>query len=115
MSIAMTAFDTLEYAHALKAAGFPAEQTEAQSRALAHALDAHGERLATQADLRTLEDKLDSRMDKLDSRMDKLEIRFNGDMQSLRDDVTHQIQYLKLMIGVVGLGVAAALPKLYFP
>lgn len=115
MSLAMPAFDTLKYAHDLKAAGFSAEQAEAQSRALAHALDAHGERLATEGDVQILKGDLQILSSDLNARMDKLETRFNGDMNSLRDDVRHQIQNLKLMIGVVGLGVAAALPKLYFP
>ncbi len=60
------AFDTLEYAKELEAAGFTAEQAEVQAKALARIVD---ERLATkqdiallQRDIKELEERLTYRL-----------------------------------------------------
>ena len=59
-------FDTLAYAKKLKAVGVPDEVAEVQAEALAKILE---ERLATERDLKKLEEKLINRINELEYKM----------------------------------------------
>lgn len=78
-------FDTLKFANALKAAGMPPAQAEAQARALAEVLDAGHAELATRADLR-----------------------------ELRADLGGTLKLHGWMLGVVIAGIAALILKPFF-
>lgn len=56
-------FDTLAYAKRLRDAGMPEPQAEAQATALADALKGSAADLATKADLKELELRLDARLE----------------------------------------------------
>ncbi len=57
------AFDTLAYAKRLRDAGVPEPQAEAQAAALAEALKSSAGELATKADLKELELRLETRLE----------------------------------------------------
>lgn len=58
--MATLTFDTLKFANRLKAAGVPPQQAEAQAEAFAEATAAFD--VATRADLRELEARIDARL-----------------------------------------------------
>ena len=72
--MAASAFNPLETAHDLEAAGFERRQAEAIARAIDHG----DERAATKADLDTVATTLDARMTTLDARMTTLEARMTA-------------------------------------
>ena len=78
------AFDTLAFADKLKESGMPPQQAEAQARAMAAALDASRQDLATKADI-------DLRFAKIDG----------------------ELLLLKWMLGVVVAGVLALVMKAF--
>ena len=65
-------FDSLGYFEKLKAAGFTEEQAKVQANAMREVIE---ERLATQADLIQLEERLRNEIRKMESEMQKLELR----------------------------------------
>jgi len=72
-------------------------------------------RLTAKADIEALEKSMQHDMQALrgDMRLDMQVL--SNELKSMVQANTHQVQHMKWMIGVVGLGLAAALPKLYFP
>lgn len=63
-------FDTVEYANALKAAGVPDKQAEAQATVLSKALQVNLMDLATKDDLKQLADKVDEKIGHLRDLLD---------------------------------------------
>ncbi|HEY4545732.1 MAG TPA: hypothetical protein VIG90_04820 [Pedomonas sp.] len=61
--------DTLKFARSFQEAGFEARQAEALAVALAEASSQGREDLATKADLRQLENKLETKIDAVEARM----------------------------------------------
>lgn len=90
-------FDTLAYAKRLRNAGIPEAQAEAQATALADALKGSAVELATQADLREMELRLDARFTAV-----------HRDIEAMKADL------LKWLIGllIAQVGLFAALVKL---
>jgi hypothetical protein len=99
-------FDTLKYSNTLKAAGVAPPQAEAQAFALAQAFDDYRDQLATRNDLKLMDTGLRGEMA-------QLRAEFKGEMAELRADVAGKFANMKWMLSVIGLGVAAILPKLY--
>ena len=85
------AFDTLEYAKELEAAGFTTQQAEVQAKALARIVD---ERLATKADLEAL----------------KLELK--RDIRELEERLTYRLTLRTGAMLVAAVGVIATLIKI---
>ncbi|HHW4681301.1 MAG TPA: DUF1640 domain-containing protein [Xylella taiwanensis] len=94
--MALAAFDTLSFANQLKNAGVPPAHAEAQAEALAEVFETHLQQLATKADLRELELKLESKIDKGFA------------------EVKGEMLLLKWMFGVLVAGVAALIAKAFF-
>ena len=90
-------FDTYAYVKRLKEAGFTEVQAEAQATALADALKGSAAELATKADLRELELRLEARLAAL-----------HRDIEAMKADL------LKWVIGlfIAQVGLFAALVKL---
>jgi hypothetical protein len=90
-------FDTLAYAKRLKEAGFTEPQAEGQAAALADALKGSAVELATQADLREMELRMDARFTSL-----------HRDIEAMKADL------LKWVIGlfIAQVWLFAALVKL---
>ena len=84
------AFDTLEYAKELEAAGFTAEQAEVQAKALARIVN---ETLATKADIEAL----------------KLELK--RDIKELEERLTYKLTLRMGTMLVAAVGVIATLIK----
>ncbi|AXI82895.1 DUF1640 domain-containing protein [Xylella taiwanensis] len=101
--MALAAFDTLSFANQLKNAGVPPAHAEAQAEALAEVFETHLQQLATKADLRELELKLESKIDKGFAEVDKGFAEIKGEML-----------LLKWMFGVLVAGVAALIAKAFF-
>ena len=87
----VVAFDTLEYAKALEAAGFTEQQAEVQAKALARIVD---ETLATKADLEAL----------------KLELQ--RDIKELEERLTYRLTLRMGTMLVAAVGVIATLNKI---
>jgi hypothetical protein len=87
--MATLAFDTLAFADKLKESGMPAAQAEAQARAMAAALEASRQDVATKADLQALESKLETRFAKLEG----------------------EFMLVKWMLGLIVAGVVALVMK----
>ena len=67
------AFDTLDYARKLEAAGVPVAQAEVQARALNEALLGS---VATKLDIANLERRIDARFAEVDARFEQVDARF---------------------------------------
>ena len=67
------ALDTLVYARRLREAGFSEQQADGQAAALAAAMT---DSLATKADLRELEMRIDARFAQIDARFAQIDTRF---------------------------------------
>ncbi len=87
----VVAFDTLEYAKALEAAGFTEQQAEVQAKALARIVD---DTLATKVDLEAL----------------KLELQ--RDIRQLEERLTYRLTLRMGTMLVAAVGVIAALNKI---
>lgn len=75
-------FDTLKFARSLRdAAGVPQEQAEGIALAFA---DAMSEQIATKADLKEMEFRLEAKIDQVDSKIDQVESRLIGDINLLK-------------------------------
>nr|WP_269665271.1 DUF1640 domain-containing protein [Xylella taiwanensis] len=94
--VALAAFDTLSFANQLKNAGVPPAHAEAQAEALAEVFETHLQQLATKADLRELELKLESKIDKGFA------------------EIKGEMLLLKWMFGVLVAGVATLIAKAFF-
>ena len=70
--MASVTFNTLKYANRLKQAGVSSEQAEAQSEALAEALQTHQSELATKADLVALKNELKNDIAAIRADMEKI-------------------------------------------
>ncbi len=84
-------FDTLKFAKRLKDAGIPEEQAEAQTEALASAFETKLEEVATRADLRELDLKMETQLLKINA----------------------QLLVLKWMVGVMLAGVVSLIMKAF--
>jgi len=96
--MSVLAFNTLEFADRLKAAGVPTGQAEAQARAMAEVLANSREDLATNADLRDL-------------KSDLRELR--AEIHQLRTEVGGKFMLLQWMLGVTVAGVIALVMKAF--
>ena len=92
----VSTFDTLKYANALKAAGVPDKQAEAQAAVLADALAVNLKDLVTKDDLKQVVDLL------------------HADMGLLRADMNGQFTLLKWMVGALIPLVIGVLVRLLF-
>jgi hypothetical protein len=86
------AFDTLKYAEQLKKSGMPAEQAEAQARALADVLQINLGDFAAKQDIKELELRMDSRFER----------------------VQGELTLVKWMLGILLAGVASLVLKAFF-
>lgn len=130
--MAVTAFDTLQYARQLKKAGMSDELAEAQADALAEALKASIQELSTKSDLaemqsatksdlaelrhdlqtqiNKLDAKFDSKFDRLDSKIDKLDSKIDRVETGLRGE----LMLIKWMFTATFTGVAALIVRSFF-
>jgi hypothetical protein len=93
-------FDTLKFANALKAAGVPDKQAEAEAAVLADAFSVNLKELVTKDDLRQA--------------LGETEQRLNAKIDLVRSDLGGQITLVRWMLGVViSIGVAI-LVRLFF-
>ena len=122
------AFDTLDYARKLEAAGVPAAQAEVQARALNEALLGS---VATKADIANLEadianlelrmdarfEQVDARFEQVDARFVDLESRLSTRMETvkaeLKLDLGGRIQTLSWMLGVLVAMNATIIARLF--
>ncbi|QKM57757.1 hypothetical protein [Burkholderia glumae] len=74
--MAAVTIDTLKFVKTLKASGVPDEQAEAISDAVREAHDSAD--VATKADLRVLELRIDKRFGEMDAKLDKLSLQLTG-------------------------------------
>ncbi|KAG0183741.1 hypothetical protein DFQ28_001085 [Apophysomyces sp. BC1034] len=100
--MAAIAFDTLKFANRLKTAGVPPAQAEAEAEVLADVFESNLDELATKADLRELEMRLDAKMDKRFAEVDKRFVRVEG-----------EFLLLKWMLGVVIAGMVSLVIKAF--
>ena len=122
------AFDTLDYARKLEAAGVPTAQAEVQARALNEALVGS---VATTvdianlgADIANLELRMNARFAEVDARFEQVDARF-GDLESrlstrieavkteLKLDLGGRIQTLGWMLGVLVAMNATIIARLF--
>ena len=119
MSVA--AFDTLKYAKQLKQAGIPDEHAEAQAAALAEALQAGLQELATKNDIEQL--RLATKNDAESLRQEiNLQTKSTAnefamvrqEIKNLDARIDGQLLLLKWMFGATFAGVIAILVRLFF-
>jgi len=67
--MATITFDTLKFSKRLKEAGVPEKQAEAEAEALSEVLQINLQELATLADLRHLEERMESRLIQMEQRI----------------------------------------------
>jgi hypothetical protein len=115
------AFDTLDYARKLEAAGVPAAQAEVHSRALNEALAGS---VASKSDIANLELRIDARFAQVDARFEQVDARF-VDLESrlstridsvkteLKLDLGGRIQTLRWMLGVLVAMNATIIARLF--
>jgi hypothetical protein len=122
------AFDTLDYARKLEAAGVPAAQAEVHSRALNEALAGS---VASKSDIANLELRIDARFAQVDARFEQVDARFEQvdarfvDLESrlstridsvkteLKLDLGGRIQTLRWMLGVLVAMNATIIARLF--
>ncbi len=92
------AFDTLEYAKELEAAGFTAEQAEVQAKALARIVD---ERLATKTDIAALKHDIEA-----------VKVEIQRDMKALEERLTYRLTLRMGTMLAASVAVITALVKL---
>lgn len=95
------AFDTLKFSRRLKEAGVPERQAEAEAEALAEVLEVNLKELATAADMRHAEDRVEARIALLEQRLE-------GRFTELEQRMTIKLGGLM----VVAVGAVATLVKL---
>jgi len=91
--------DTLKFARSFQEAGFEARQAEALAVALAEASSQGREDLATKADLRQLENKLETKIDAVEARMDagfsQLRLEMDAGLSQVRLEMKASIADVK--------------------
>lgn len=134
--MAAIAFDTLKFANRLKTAGVPPAQAEAEAEVFADIFEANFDALATKADLRELELRLDAKVDKgsaevrgeldkrfaefrgeLDKRFAELDKRFaevKGELDKRFAEAKGEALLLKWMLGVTVASTTSLLIKSFF-
>jgi hypothetical protein len=96
--VVSVAFDTLEYAKELEAAGFSEKQAEVQAKALARIVD---EKLASKQDISLLQRDIK-----------ELEERLKRDIKELEERLTYRLTLRMGTMLVAAVGVIAALVKI---
>lgn len=91
----MSKFNPLNYAQALKEAGFPEKQACLLTEGFMILID----ELASKEDLKNLEQRLDKRIDHLEEKMD---VKFNA-MDVKINAVDTKLNWLITMMGVIGI------------
>lgn len=134
--MAAIAFDTLKFANRLKTAGVPPAQAEAEAEVFADIFEANFDALATKADLRELELRLDAKVDKgsaevrgeldkrfaefrgeLDKRFAELDKRFaevKGELDKRFAEAKGEALLLKWMLGVTVASTTSLLIRSFF-
>jgi hypothetical protein len=95
--MASVTFNTLKYANRLKQAGVSSEQAEAQSEALAEALQTHQSELATKADLAMLKNEITT----IKAEMAAMEARLDAKIEKIALPLF--IKLGSLMAGLIAL------------
>ncbi len=92
------AFDTLEYAKELEAAGFTTQQAEVQAKDLARVVD---ERLATKTDVAALKSDIEA-----------VKVEIQRDMKALEERLTYKLTLRMGTMLAASVAVITALVKL---
>jgi septation ring formation regulator EzrA len=85
-------FDTLQFVHNLSAAGMPTPQAEALAKECSQLLRYQLEQMATKADLKNLEDRMDAKFQNLKGDLKNLEDRMDAKFQNLEDRMDAKFQ-----------------------
>ncbi|MCF2133893.1 MULTISPECIES: DUF1640 domain-containing protein [Burkholderiaceae] len=127
--MAAIAFDTLKFANRLKTAGVPPAQAEAEAEVFADIFEANFDALATKADLRELEMRLDAKVDKgfaeVRGEIDKRFAEFRGELDKRFAEVRGELDkrfaeakgealLLKWMLGVTVASTTSLLIRSFF-
>lgn len=112
-------FDTLKFANALKAAGVPDRQAEAEAAILAEVLSINFKELISKDDLRQaaieVEGKLREAEQRLNFKVDQLRSDLNAKIDALGAKNSGEFLLVKWMMGVVlSLAVAIAVRLFFF-
>jgi hypothetical protein len=111
--MAVATFDTLKFANALKAAGVPEKQAEAQAAALSETLQLNLEELPTKDDLDSVKTDLMRKTDDVRREIKDSEQRLNAKIDSCLSDVRIQITLLKgemlLLKWMFGVGMTISI------
>ncbi len=112
-------FDTMKSFHALKAAGVPDKQAEAQVAVMADAFAINRKELATKDDLRSSEQRLDAKIElmrtelKADNELLRTELK--ADIREVEQRLGAKSDLLKWMVGAVIFIGSGILVRLFFP
>ena len=118
----MLVFDTHQYIKNLMESGVPQEQAEVHADELKNIIT---QDLATKQDLENTELRLNAKIDssvkdldaKIDSSVKDLDTKIDSSVKELRgeiQDVKHEINLLKWMIGFVFAGILSLMAKTFF-
>ncbi len=111
--MAVATFDTLKFANALKAAGVPEKQAEAQAAALSETLQFNLKELPTKNDLDSVKTDLMREINDVRREIKDSEQRLNAKIDSGLSDVRIQIALLKgemlLLKWMLGVGMTISI------
>ena len=97
--MAAVAFDSLQYAHQLEAAGMPRAQAEVIAQGLTSMFVHNFDSLVTK-------DYLDARFDGLNIRLDSMDAKFDSKLDLFSAEIGGKLGKLYVMTGVTMAGVA---------
>ena len=97
--MAAVAFDSLEYAHQLEAAGMPRAQAEVIAQGLTSMFVHSFDSLVTK-------DYLDARFSEQSARLDTMAVKFDAKLGLLSAEIDGKLGKLYVMLGVIMAGVA---------
>ena len=97
--MAAVAFDSLEYAHQLEAAGMPRAQAEVIAQGLTSMFVHNVDSLVTK-------DYLDARFSEQSARLDAIDVKFDAKLSVLSAEIDGKLGKLYVMLGVIMAGVA---------
>jgi hypothetical protein len=113
LHMAVATFDTLKFANALKAAGVPEKQAEAQAAALSETLQFNLKELPTKNDLDSVKTDLMREINDVRREIKDSEQRLNAKIDSGLSDVRIQIALLKgemlLLKWMLGVGMTISI------
>ena len=97
--MAAVAFDSLQYAHQLEAAGMPRAQAEVIAQGLTSMFVHNFDSLVTK-------DYLDVRLDGLNIRLDSMDAKFDSKLDLFSAEIDGKLGKLYVMLGVIMAGLA---------